>query len=347
MTLTLPEHELTRRSTTAALLCLLLVPVWIPFDWVLDPQHFLAFLALRLACMGTIAVGLVLYLRSRDRKKHYRRFSLLTYLALVGAILPMCLMTDEKYPYYMGLSAVFYGASVLMIWPLRYFMIPMGVCVGLIVALESHLVTDLRSGLIGTYLLLNVVLTSTLASWLTFKSHQSNQSLLDTLDHLSNVDGLTGLYNRRYFDQRLALEVNRSARHASNIALLFLDIDHFKRYNDRLGHPQGDQCLRQVGVCLNTAITRKSDFVARYGGEEFVVVLPDSDMAGAKVVAQRIMSGLWRLDIPHPDSPVAPQVTVSIGIAAGNSASARNLLTQADQALYQAKQQGRNRWVEA
>ncbi|MEQ1660738.1 MAG: diguanylate cyclase, partial [Hylemonella sp.] len=140
---------------------------------------------------------------------------------------------------------------------------------------------------------------------------RSNQQL----ELLSATDGLTGLANRRQFDQHLFSEWQRSMRSGQPISLLLLDIDHFKRYNDRYGHLAGDACLRQVAGILYDCAQRSGELVARYGGEEFALLLPGADAEAAMTVAQRCMDEIARACIAHEDSPVAEYLTVSIGVA--------------------------------
>ncbi|MEY2689426.1 MAG: hypothetical protein RL375_3625 [Pseudomonadota bacterium] len=171
----------------------------------------------------------------------------------------------------------------------------------------------------------------------------SNQQLAE----LSQTDGLTGLANRRHFDRRLQEEWQRSARHGVPLALLMIDVDHFKRYNDRHGHLCGDDCLRTVAQALLGCARRASDLVARYGGEEFAVLMPHASVEEAQAQAQRCIDTLAAAALTHGDSPVAPVVTLSIGVAhvePGFDAAAcpTSLLQQADLALYRAKHAGRD-----
>jgi diguanylate cyclase (GGDEF)-like protein len=165
------------------------------------------------------------------------------------------------------------------------------------------------------------------------------------LRQLSDTDPLTGLANRRLFDRRLADECARAARHGLPLALVVIDIDHFKRYNDRHGHPQGDQCLRQVATLLRDSARRPADLAARLGGEEFALLLPHDSAADAAATAERLRHALVCAALAHGDSPVSSLVTVSIGIAAcaiGTACSGKDLLAAADAALYRAKQAGRD-----
>jgi diguanylate cyclase (GGDEF)-like protein/PAS domain S-box-containing protein len=165
------------------------------------------------------------------------------------------------------------------------------------------------------------------------------------LEALAAEDGLTGLANRRAFDEALSRELGRASREGVALGLVMIDVDRFKAFNDRYGHPAGDDCLRRISAEIKAMIRRPGDVVARYGGEEFVALLPGVDEAGAALVAGRIRSAVRLLGIEHEDGP-SPVVTVSAGIAAlGPLASERDaalLLAEADRALYRAKEQGRD-----
>nr|WP_315231379.1 diguanylate cyclase [uncultured Albidiferax sp.] len=170
------------------------------------------------------------------------------------------------------------------------------------------------------------------------------QLLNRQLEALSTTDGLTGIANRRHFDQVLAREWRRAARTGQPLALAILDVDWFKKYNDHYGHQAGDDCLRQVAGILASHASRASDLVARYGGEEFVLVTPATDGPSALQLAQRICTDIQALALPHAVSEFGC-VTASIGVAAllpQEGQMPELLLHSADKALYQAKAQGRN-----
>jgi len=170
--------------------------------------------------------------------------------------------------------------------------------------------------------------------------------LTEQLRKLSVVDGLTGIANRRNFDEELARIWRRAQREAAPVSLVLIDIDHFKKYNDHYGHLAGDDCLRRVAQALQHAVKRPFDLVARYGGEEFAVVLPDTGVVGAKRLAEKMRKAVERLDIAHAASTVSRRVTISSGLAAmAPEAAARPeiLIAAADACLYEAKLAGRNR----
>lgn len=162
----------------------------------------------------------------------------------------------------------------------------------------------------------------------------------------ANSDTITKIANRRYFDVRLEEEWARNYRSQQPLSMLAIDIDHFKAYNDLYGHPLGDDCLNQVAQAISRSVTRSSDVVARTGGEEFNVILPNTNLEGAKRVADKVLEAIQGLRIEHAGSEVANVVTVSIGVSSVipvPSFSTRGLMLATDQALYQAKGEGRNR----
>lgn len=168
------------------------------------------------------------------------------------------------------------------------------------------------------------------------------------LEAMSLTDALTGIANRRHFDQVLTQECSRAQRIQAPLTLAVIDVDWFKPFNDLYGHPSGDRCLRQIAASLSQAC-RLSDLVARYGGEEFVILAPMTGADGAQALAEKIVSAISALNLPHAQAPIG-RVSVSLGYAvalANTPINAEQLLQQADQALYQAKQQGRNQYVGA
>jgi len=178
------------------------------------------------------------------------------------------------------------------------------------------------------------------------KTHLTLKAQSDLLRQMVFIDGLTGVANRRCFDERLATEWRRAARHSRPLALLMLDVDHFKRFNDRYGHQAGDDCLRRVASAIRSALLRPGDLVARYGGEEFACVLPETDLDGALTVANGIEQRVRALQIEHADSDVCNVVSLSVGVAACTpepEGDPMRLLALADAQLYRAKHTGRGR----
>jgi diguanylate cyclase (GGDEF)-like protein len=196
----------------------------------------------------------------------------------------------------------------------------------------------------ATYLILQIRLRQSTAHELHY-AKRSLERLNGELETLASEDGLTGLSNRRKFDAALNQEFHRAVRNRSSLALIMIDVDRFKQFNDVYGHPAGDECLRQLGDVLKKVPSRASDMAARYGGEEMAVLLPDTDAPGAYVIAERIRAEVEALAIPHKANP-GGVVTISAGVAAMRPTlqepNALDLVQRADRALYAAKAKGRN-----
>ncbi len=174
-----------------------------------------------------------------------------------------------------------------------------------------------------------------------WKTHQENMQLINRLENMANQDALTATANRRALDNFLAQAWERK----EPLALIILDVDFFKRYNDHYGHQAGDYCLSCIASVLKMSVRAQEDMVARYGGEEFVIVLPLQSLDSATAVAQRIQQKIREAALPHAKSDAGPLVTVSMGIVASDGrVPASELIAQADAALYKAKKEGRNRW---
>lgn len=178
------------------------------------------------------------------------------------------------------------------------------------------------------------------------KTHMELKAKNDLLLRLANVDGLTGVPNRRCFDVTLEKEWRRAQRTRSPLSLVLMDIDCFKNYNDGYGHVAGDFCLRTVAQAVADSAARAGDLVARYGGEEFAMVLPATDIEGAREVARKVLEAIRALGLEHAHSTAADIVTVSIGVATMSPTQGvepGTLIEAADQSLYEAKEGGRNR----
>lgn len=170
-----------------------------------------------------------------------------------------------------------------------------------------------------------------------------NHRLIKELENLASKDGLTQLVNRRHFDEVINKEIANSERTEKPLAIILIDIDFFKKLNDSLGHQEGDKCLIHFANMLKNIVNRPRDICARYGGEEFILLLAETDLAGAITVAENVKQQLELFAIPHPDSSVSDKVTVSQGIAVFKSGmSADELCHLADEKLYQVKRTSRN-----
>jgi diguanylate cyclase (GGDEF)-like protein len=174
------------------------------------------------------------------------------------------------------------------------------------------------------------------------------EELAEKLLAISSQDGLTGIANRRHFDDFLAKEWNRAVRSRKPLSLVLCDIDHFKAFNDFYGHQEGDKCLLRIAHTLDMYARRSGDLAARYGGEEFAIILPETSLGNATDIADQIHNAVLEIAIPHAASETDNIVTVSFGVATvvpRRSQQSRMLVALADKALYEAKQKGRNRVV--
>lgn len=180
---------------------------------------------------------------------------------------------------------------------------------------------------------------------------ESNKQLQEANEHLeavASVDGLTGVANRRYFDDYASKEWRRAQRIAIPVSVIMMDLDYFKLYNDTYGHQQGDECLKQFASVLKDVFKRPSDLPARYGGEEFIAILPDTDIKGAMTLARNMQARVTELEIAHEKSQTGSLVTCSMGVASsvpGHGSTHLELIACADRALYEAKARGRNRII--
>ncbi|MBB4229882.1 diguanylate cyclase [Rhizobium mongolense] len=177
------------------------------------------------------------------------------------------------------------------------------------------------------------------------QAEHSLRELAEQMKNLAETDALTGIVNRRAFDQAVVIELARSTRNRTPLSLLLIDVDRFKAYNDTYGHVAGDECLKAVSDCLRQVVKRRTDVVARFGGEEFVVLLPETDEGAAQALARKFLAGLRALEIPHAGSEFR-YVTASVGVSTKQRSSSEvvssELIKRADDALYDAKRNGRN-----
>ncbi|HCY86385.1 MAG TPA: diguanylate cyclase response regulator [Desulfobacteraceae bacterium] len=179
------------------------------------------------------------------------------------------------------------------------------------------------------------------------KTHIALKRKNDMLEELVSLDGLTNIFNRRKFDGQLVREWRKAQRQTESLSVIFIDIDHFKHFNDTYGHACGDECLQQVAAGLATRLKRPEDFIARYGGEEFVIILPRTDLEGVTHIGESLIETVWALGVPHETSETADVVTISAGAATTvptpSTGSPIELVKYADKMLYESKKNGRNR----
>ncbi|MEH0884991.1 membrane-associated sensor domain-containing protein [Enterobacter sp. UNJFSC 003] len=181
---------------------------------------------------------------------------------------------------------------------------------------------------------------------LALRREQENADLIQQLAQLASKDPLTGIANRRAFEERMDQEIVNHQRDGTGFGLIMVDVDHFKLYNDYYGHQNGDRCLITISRTLEEATRENAGVVGRFGGEEFVILLPDADIDALKRSAESITDALKRQALPHARSPVNDRVTVSQGLATWKAGqTAPSVIARADKALYRAKQQGRNQWM--
>lgn len=197
----------------------------------------------------------------------------------------------------------------------------------------------------GFLVMLQITDTSNLV-----KRERVLQSRSEQLSRDAVIDGLTGIYNRKYFDQKLTIELSRAKRQNNPLSLVMLDVDYFKNYNDTYGHPAGDRVLQAIVGAVQSQLNRPSDVFARYGGEEFIIILPSTDQAGATYIAEKVRRAVSDLQLVGAYSLVGQHISVSLGAttyAAGGVCSGTQLLNTVDKALYAAKHGGRNavRWL--
>ncbi len=345
------------------LLAIPLYPVFGLIDFVaLDKQWFPLAIAIRGAISG---IGIILlFLLNSERIAHrlVPISAFYTVMAGLGISALTFLSGGFDSTYFGGLNLVMLAAGMLFVWPSR---VSSAVYVTLVLSyvLPSLLTLDdanMTKAVESTFFVIATAALLVIAQAYRHRSlrFESDAKLqLDELtaslkqanghlEELSRVDELTRVANRRAFDERSEEEWNRSMRVGSHLTLLMLDVDNFKHYNDDFGHPQGDDCLQRIAQALQGALARPGDFLARYGGEEFVVVLPNTDHAGALKVAERIRESVEALGLEHSAEAVHDVVTISVGGASTDAVSVESiqeLLQEADQALYRAKNSGRNR----
>lgn len=347
------QHHIERAHSRVRLhlwLAIILVLSFVVIDELVLQRAFSWYLlAVRVLSFGSLAIGVAM----TTRKDWYRRYYP-TAIQILVPLFGMCAVANELIDQPSGVS--FFAAIVLVVFAV-YLLVGLlfvsALATGIFVvaaylfgALAAH-VAPKELFYNGTILLFSNALGATAAyslEQLMRTGFLEAQLLSDT----ANRDGLTGIYNRRAFDEHIERVWQQAIRERKRVALMMVDIDHFKAYNDYYGHQVGDQCLQQVALSLTAVCRRPLDFSARYGGEEFALVLYDAESAYLQELADRIHQSLLELGIAHPASSGSHRLTVSIGAAHVQPDQERSLfgfVQFADEALYEAKDAGRDRTV--
>jgi diguanylate cyclase (GGDEF)-like protein len=341
----------------AALNCVMLVP-----EWFMVPDQMGVALAWRMLVMVPMCIAAMLCLKRLGREA---REAVVLFLEVATGGIACYLCVASKAPlapdYLVVLCAVILfngGVTRTRFWmsvvsaAMVLVMFSAGVClvpdppVAILFSSAVVMLASVVFALFGSYR----SEYEDRANWLVSQHHELLQEEVihsnQKLDRLSRFDPLTDLANRRHFDEFLAQVWSRAQHDGEEVALLMIDIDHFKKYNDRYGHAQGDACIQAVAKALRGHLRQPEDLIARYGGEEFVAVLPGASVARAVAAAEKMRHGVLDLKLAHEASPDLKQVTLSIGVACmradGVHASPDGLIAAADAALYSAKASGRN-----
>jgi diguanylate cyclase (GGDEF)-like protein len=356
------EADRLRLIRIGAMFIMVMTGILLVTDWIMVPDQFRMAVVLRVLIETPLVLGILLSLHRMAPEVRERLTVLMnlttaavcTYIVVRShdELAPMYLVALVVLPMFTGSAvrlpfwrAVFVDLMVLVMFTFGAFMVdnpPIPVMLSEALVMVSTTIFTLFCVHRSEY--------EERANWL---MQQQQQLLRDEVEHtngqlekLSRFDPLTDLANRRYFDEFLQSAWSRAQRQRSNVALLMIDIDHFKAYNDHYGHAQGDICIQMVAKAMTDCLRKPEGLVARYGGEEFAVVLPAASLAIAQAAAERIRQGVARQHIVHVGSPGSGELTLSIGVACmqagGADASAASLIACADAALYQAKTQGRN-----
>ncbi len=299
----------------------------------LNSESLIQMLHAGLVVVGGMGIVGMIYVAPSDRAHlYYAGLMLVVFYAYTFSALRF---------YYASLSAL----SVTLLYPL--------VDVYMVKTSTEQLIANMfflgSSNVIGlpvSYLLERHIRRDFLLTMLLAFEKRKTERLNMRLKDISYLDGLTGVPNRRKLEEHLSREWDRAKKSGQPLSLLMVDIDFFKRYNDLLGHLEGDECLRKVAQEINRHVRSGMDLVARYGGEEFAVVLPETNEEQARSIAERIRKDVESLKIPHPASEVSRYITVSVGVATlvpEDNLRKEVLVSMADRALYRAKRRGRNR----
>jgi diguanylate cyclase (GGDEF)-like protein len=359
-------REEVKRSTHATavaggVMAFLAIPAWAGFDYLVDPEHATTFTAIRLS-LELPLIGLWLSLFTRFGRRHPELIMLILLTLIQASIAFMLSRVEEAYaPYSLGISLAIYASAFLLIWPWQYTAALVGltwlaVAVAIVGAVDPlpgpavatiayYLGTASLIGVLGQYF-------RETTAWGQFRDrielereHERNEELREQLERLSREDPLTGLANRRCWDETLAREFERSCRQDVSLAVILCDLDRLKDVNDRFGHAVGDEVLKATADLLRERV-RATDVAARLGGDEFGVLCPDTDPESASRLAETLRLRLAELS--ESGAPV-PAVTISVGVAGRepHDVSPTDLMLRVDDRLYRAKGTRNAVWLDA
>ncbi|MBC7701715.1 diguanylate cyclase [Aquabacterium sp.] len=361
----------TRAALASGGFGLVLYVAFLLVDWLVVPDVFRLALTLRLAVITPLGL-LAIYLANQHMARLVAVlgpsfadwFAAISGWAAAGTLLALLLSSHSPnaYFYHAGLMVVLLYATLVQ--STRFF-VAMVTAVGI---LAMHGLAGLYGSAMPSAVLvpmidmvLFAVAISLMANYLAEKRHRHRyllglqdqlilaelQTAQEELQRLSRSDALTQVANRRHFDEYLQQAWSRASLDGSPLSMLMIDVDHFKAYNDCYGHQAGDACLKAIAQALTSCTRRPNDLVARLGGEEFGVLLQQASAPTARLTAERVCEAVAALRLPHEHSPTADWVTISVGLitvrAEAPSAGPQAMISGADQALYDAKREGRNR----
>ncbi len=330
-----------------------------PWDYWTAPQLALATWHIRISSAILLIFSLIFSFSSRSRPYQQHLITLNTLVNFTTVYMISDLLPPPMRDYYaIGSTLILLGAFVISRLQYRWGRLAaIGMTIILLIHSIRHhigleltviqfyvLALGIAFCLPGTYLMERMLRLNYLQSQVLSHEHQTLEKARMALEVLTSTDGLTHIANRRSFDNNMLQEWNRQQRAETPMALLLIDVDHFKKYNDLYGHPAGDQCLIRIAQTLKSFARRPGDLAARYGGEEFALLLPDTRLGDAEQIGRKLLSAMSELKINHERSNWG-QVTISIGAASmipTQGIDAEQLLLRADEALYEAKQAGRN-----
>ncbi|ACA86960.1 GGDEF domain-containing protein [Shewanella woodyi] len=304
------------------------------------------------------AVFVISYLRIAIKKFNYDDLKLayinLFFILFAWLLLMLGLIAvgDEFWPYVDFIAFTLLISLLTCFYPNSRFFYSglLFICLSM-VTMHLYIRNEDILMFLGSYLIVSFVLNCCRVSFAQhfydgLASQHENTLLLSKLENLAMRDGLTGINNRKYLDDRLNIEIKRAKRCGKPLSMILLDVDHFKRYNQSVGHQAGDLCLIDIANLIQGCIQRPDDMLARYGGEEFAILLPDTGLESAVRIAKKVQTKLKEAKILHPDSPLSGWTTLSQGITVWEQGMSANIfLKQVDKALSDAKLAGRNCYV--